>query len=75
MVVERVDVDVPQTQLVQLPDHFLHGVEVLVLHPVQGTGPRVGVGHLGVGEVQQAGSPARAIDLVEVGRVQRSVPA
>ena len=75
VVVERVDVDVPQAQLMQLPNHFLHGVEVLVLHPIQGAGPRVGVRHLGVGEVQQTGSAARAIDLIEVGRVQRAVPA
>ena len=38
MVVVWVDVNVPQAQLVQLPDDLLHGIEVLVGHAIQGTG-------------------------------------
>ena len=68
-------IDVPQAQLVQFPNHFLHGVGVLVGQAIQGTctGPRPG--HLGVGEVQQSTVACLGDDLISVCGIQRSVPA
>ena len=67
-------VDVPQAQLVQLPNDFLHGVEVLVHHPIQGAGTRVRTRHLWVGEVEQSCGASRN-NLVLVCCVQRRVSA
>jgi len=74
VVVVGVHVDVPQAQLVQLPNDFLHGIEVLVLHAIQGAGARVGTSHLWVGEVQQSRSASRN-NLIFVCGIQRPIPA
>ena len=67
-------IDVPKAQLVQLPDDFLHGVEVLVHHPIQGAGTRVRTRHLWVGEVEQS-CGASGNNLVLVCGVQRRISA
>ncbi len=75
VVVVGVHVDVPQAQLMQLSNDFLHCVGVLVGQAIQGacTGPRPG--HLGVGEVQQSTVASLGDDLVSVCGIQRGVPA
>lgn len=72
VVVVGVHIDVPQAQLVQLPDDFLHGIEVLVHHPIQGACTRVGTGHLWVGEVEQSRGAA-GNDLVLIRGIQRAI--
>ena len=67
MVVVGVHIDVPQRQLVQLSNHFLHGILVLVDCTIDGTGAGLGTRNLGVGEVEQAHI---GNDLVLVGSCQ-----
>ena len=73
VVVVGVHIDIPQAQLVQLPNDFLHSVEVLVLHPIQRAGTRVGTRGLWIGEVEQSRSTSRN-NLVLVCGVQRAIP-
>jgi len=75
VVVVGVHIDIPQAQLMQLPNDFLHGVEVLVLHSIQGARTRVGTRHLWVGEVEQSSVACLGDDLISVRGIQRGIPA
>ena len=75
VVVVWVHIDVPQAQLMQLANDFLHGVHVLVGHSIQGTGTGGGSRLLGVGEVQQPRVACAGNDLVPVLGSQVRVPA
>lgn len=75
MVVVRVHVDIPQAELMQLADDLLHGVLVLVGHPIERAGTGGGSGLLGVGEVQQPSVACAGNDLVPVLGGQGIVPA
>jgi len=70
-----VHIDVPQAQLMQLSNDFLHGVAVLVGQAVKGacTGPRPR--HLWVGEVEQSSVACLGDDLISVRGIQRGIPA
>ena len=73
--VVRVHIDVPQAQLVQLPNDLLHGVLVLVGHAVQGAGAGGGSGYLGVGEVQQPIVAGGWNNLILLGGIQEGISA
>ncbi len=68
-------VDVPQAQLMQLSNDFLHCVAILVGQAIEGTGTGPRPGHLGVGEVQQSTVAGLGYDLISVCGIQRGVPA
>ena len=72
--VVRVHIDVPQAQLMQLANDFLHSVHVLVSHAIQGACTGWGSWHLGVGEVQQPTVACAWDDLVPVRSRQEGVP-
>ena len=75
VVVVWVHVDVPQAQLMQLANDLLHGVLVLVGHPIQGAGTGRGSRFLGVGEVHQPSVACAGNDLVPMLGGQERVPA
>ncbi len=75
MVVVGVHIDVPQAQLMQLSNHFLHGVAILVVQAIEGAGTGPRPGYLGVGEVQHSTVACLGDDLISVCGIQRSVPA
>ena len=74
VVVVWMDIDVPQTQLMQLANDLLHGIHVLIGHSVQGAGAGGGSRHLGVGEVQKPRVACARNDLVHMLCTQVRVP-
>lgn len=69
-----VHIDVPQAQLMQFANDLLHGIHVLVGHPIQSACAGGGSRLLRVGEVHQPSVACAGNDLVPVGCGQEWVP-